>query len=149
MIDSDKYRGQLIIALCEGVPYGLKVAKQYRNQVRTLLGVNIVKEHVHFVEPDAQSPGGYSIFDPLYRCNVDIKPFLRPMSSMTEDEKKEYYDTMTVETQRNYPNSCDFSESTYYSNTHETFDWLNEHHFDFRGLIEHKLAYEAPKGMYE
>jgi hypothetical protein len=28
-------------------------------------------------------------------------------------------------------------------------DWLNSHHFDYRGLIEKRLAFEAPEGMYE
>jgi hypothetical protein len=28
-------------------------------------------------------------------------------------------------------------------------DWLNAHHFDYRGLIEKGLALEAPEGMYE
>ena len=77
-----------------------------------------------------------------------IKPYLRPMNSMTEEEKIEYYNTMDKETQRNYPNSCDFSESVYYSNTIKTFDWLNAHHFDYRGLIPKGLALEAPEGMY-
>ncbi len=28
-------------------------------------------------------------------------------------------------------------------------DWLNTHHFDFRGLIEKGLALEAPNDMYK
>ena len=76
---------------------------------------------------------------PLDEC----KPYLRPMSSMTEEEKVEYYNTMDKETQRNYPNSCDFSESVYYSNTIKTFDWLNAHHFDYRGLIKKGLAIDC------
>jgi predicted AlkP superfamily phosphohydrolase/phosphomutase len=28
-------------------------------------------------------------------------------------------------------------------------DWLNAHHFDYRGLIEKGLALEAPEGMYK
>ena len=31
----------------------------------------------------------------------------------------------------------------------EQFEWLNEHHFDYRGLIERGLALAAPEGMYE
>jgi hypothetical protein len=27
-------------------------------------------------------------------------------------------------------------------------DWLNAHHFDYRGLIDKGLAIEAPEGMY-
>jgi hypothetical protein len=30
----------------------------------------------------------------------------------------------------------------------KAFDWLNAHHFDYRGLIEKGLALEAPEGMY-
>ena len=29
------------------------------------------------------------------------------------------------------------------------FDWLNAHHFDYRGLIPKGLALEAPEGMYK
>jgi hypothetical protein len=31
----------------------------------------------------------------------------------------------------------------------EQMDWLNKHHFDYRGLIEKGLALEAPEGMYK
>ena len=31
----------------------------------------------------------------------------------------------------------------------EAIDWLNAHHFDYRGLIEKGLALEAPEGMYK
>lgn len=80
----------------------------------------------------------------------DGKPslYLRPMSSMTEEEKREYYETMGKYTHRLYPNSADFSEHTEYSWTAKTLDWLNAHHFDYRGLIEKGLALEAPEGMY-
>ena len=30
----------------------------------------------------------------------------------------------------------------------EIVDWLNKHHFDYRGLIEIGLALEAPEDMY-
>ena len=58
------------------------------------------------------------------------KPYLRPMSSMTEKEKVAMKSDL-------------FSEFTA-----EGFDLLNEHHFDYRGLIEKGLALEAPEGMY-
>ena len=83
------------------------------------------------------------LHDAMYEEDWDDVPYLRPMDSMTEEEKVEYYNTMDKETQRNYPNSCDFSESVYYSNTIKTFDWLNVHHFDYRGLIPKGLAIEV------
>jgi hypothetical protein len=77
-----------------------------------------------------------------------VKPYLRSMSSMTEEEKEEYYETMDKYTHRIYPGSCDLSEHTEYSWTAETFDWLNKKMFDYRGLIPKGLAIEAPEGMY-
>lgn len=83
----------------------------------------------------------------------DIKPYLRPMSSMTEEEREEYwkfvehrkilYDNGSYDGARNIlrldiPNRLsDFT------------DWLNAHHFDYRGLIHKGLALEAPEGMYK
>ena len=59
-----------------------------------------------------------------------VKPYLRPMSSMTEEEYQEFgYDVLRY--------------------TPREFDWLNAHHFDYRGLIEKGLALEAPEGMYK
>lgn len=59
-----------------------------------------------------------------------VKPYLRPMkpSEVTEQELKE------IET---------------IDNDYESVDWLNAHHFDYRGLIEKGLALEAPTGMYD
>ena len=64
-----------------------------------------------------------------------IVPYLRPMSSMTDEEKIEYH------------NLCYNYYSVYFDTT-ESIDWLNAHHFDYRGLIEKDLAIEAPEGMY-
>ena len=67
------------------------------------------------------------------------KPYLRPMSSMTEWERHDYMCLQrSTHTRYNY---------TYYD-TLESIDWLNAHHFDYRGLIEKGLAIEAPEGMY-
>ena len=60
---------------------------------------------------------------------------------MTEEESYDYYNTFEWEEDLNgghYPNS----------KTEKTFDWLNAHHFDYRGLIEKGLAIEALEGMY-
>ena len=72
------------------------------------------------------------------QASVDqVKLYLRPMSSMTEEEKKSYYKTL-VYTPEGRP--CMFEKS---------FDWLDANHFDYRGLIEKGLALEAPEGMYK
>jgi len=69
---------------------------------------------------------------------VNIFPYLRPISSMTEEEYNEYslYDCYTI-----YDDGKQISNGG-------GMDWLNAHHFDYRGLIEKGLALEAPEGMY-
>ena len=69
-----------------------------------------------------------------------VKPYLRPMSSMTEEEWTEYKSTWKLVEHD--------LEDTYEPST-ESYDWLNAHHFDYRGLIEKGLALEAPENMYE
>ena len=64
-----------------------------------------------------------------------VKPYLRPMSSMTDEEKEKYHEL------------CDSYYGIYFD-TIDSIDWLNAHHFDYRGLIEKCLALEAPEGMY-
>ena len=64
----------------------------------------------------------------------EIKPYLRPMSSMTEEEKAMYEGLMIGTDNISY--------------MLDVIDWLNAYHFDYRGLISMGLALEAPKGMY-
>ena len=66
-----------------------------------------------------------------------VRLYLRPISSMTEDEEKEFLDT------------CYYSENDdFYYSTCETYDWYNKNHFDYRGLIPMDLAIEASADMY-
>ena len=74
-----------------------------------------------------------------------IRPYLRLMSSMTTEERNEWYKESHIEY------DCEFhvvptlnAEYCYLS-----VDWLDKHHFDHRGLIEKGLALEAPEGMYK
>ena len=71
---------------------------------------------------------------------IEILPYLRPMSSMTEEEKKEYCDLQDI-----------FLRSSQYpvTDAYELFDWLNKKMFDYRGLIPMGLALPAPEGMYK
>jgi len=61
------------------------------------------------------------------------------MSSMTDDERDDMREELEwVES---------FGER-FYDKTTEFYDWMNAHHFDYRGLIEKGLALEAPEDMY-
>lgn len=86
------------------------------------------------------------------------RPYLRPMSSMTEEEftkLKEYselkYDQLDLASFQNGAYKClDFYLSEVPSGAViRVFDWLNKYHFDYRDLIQMELALEAPKGMYK
>ena len=108
--------------------------------------------YVYFVPND---------FDVDYLSVENCILYLRPMSSMTEEEKSELWFLLSegrtnielnsngqlttrddIKLGFNYPFLCPEASGQY-------VDWLNEHHFDYRGLIEKGLALEAPEGMYK
>ena len=60
----------------------------------------------------------------------DIKPYLRPLSSMTEKEKEKLFQLMGCGTDV------------------KRIDFYISHYFDYRGLIPMGLALEAKEGMY-
>lgn len=73
------------------------------------------------------------------------KPYLRPMSSMTEEERKEYNDLYyQVPIQRSDGNA--YRDTKMVEALH--IDWLNKNMFDYRGLIQKGLANAALEGMY-
>ena len=72
--------------------------------------------------------------------NIDNLPklLLRPISDMTEEEKKIQKDYIYHFSKNSLPNyEGDF---VFEDEAHDYIDWLNEHHFDCRGLIEKGLA---------
>ncbi len=73
-----------------------------------------------------------------------ILPYLRPMSSMTAEEKNEYTDIKKGEC-----NGCVLTGKGDPDTEFLLVDWLNAHHFDYRGLIKKGLALEAPEDMYK
>ena len=66
-------------------------------------------------------------------------PYLRPMSSMTEEEANEF-ETISEGL---------FTNEAPEQIWGEVIDWLNKNMFDYRGLIPMNLALEAPEGMYK
>ena len=70
---------------------------------------------------------------------------------MTEEESKQFLDYIGLDSE------IDYVEDGYIriigviidlDIPYKAVDWLNAHHFDYRGLIEKGLALEAPNGMY-
>lgn len=73
-----------------------------------------------------------------------LKPYLRTMSSMTEEEKEEAKENGCII----YHDTSPKNRGLMVIASPKGIDWLNAHHFDYRGLIEKGLALEAPEGMY-
>lgn len=86
-------------------------------------------------------------------CYVeDFKLYLRQMSSMTEEEKKEIPILLNYEfyIDDDYALVAEDDRHRIRLDLMQIYiNWLNAHHFDYRGLIEKGLALEAPKDMYE
>lgn len=72
---------------------------------------------------------------------LDFKPYLFPMSSMTEEQKKEY--NLLQNFVPIYYYGFDIIVDNELYDNWESIDYLNAHHFDYRGLIEKGLAIDA------
>ena len=109
----------LLKDICGRLPYGVKVHSDGIPHEQTLIG---------FI-PDIE--------------HYNIKPYLRPMTSMTEKEMFDFHENGGVLTHY-FKYDIDLNCLTV-----SAIDWLNEHHFDYRGLIEKGLALEASEDMYK
>lgn len=117
----------LLKDLCARLPYGVKCTFYKKRYIGTI---------VNIFDPTTDEFGGLfpliTVFDNTYHKAdlTDVKPYLRSMSSMTEEELYEWTHTWIMDS------------------TAEKYDWLNENHLDYRGLIPMGLALPAPEGMY-
>lgn len=115
----------LLKDLCARLPYGFTIHRYSDNRDITF-EPNELDEFAHFLE---------------YSEGKEFKPYLRPMSSMTEDEERKFISLKCKIVTYTHGYNCILSL--------DELDWLNSHHFDYRGLIPKELALEAPEGMYK
>lgn len=76
--------------------------------------------------------------------DTEIKPYLFPLSSMSEDQRKYITDRWGINEEFDFEINPDWGE--YFvelGDIVDFIDWLNENHFDYRGLIEKGLAIDA------
>ena len=121
----------LLKDLCSRLPYGVKV--QYMNKIFDIDYISPMYEEVKL-----DTSGNWTI------GVSEVNPYLFPLSSMTEEQKKECSIELSI---RNafINGEIYLSEDkglTVYEIT-EIFDWLNANHFDYRGLIKKGLAIDA------
>ena len=133
----------LLKDLCTRLPYGVKIhinsCIEEQNQMH-LFDVNLEFETIG-VENEKWAFRAIPIIDDEDETKV-VRPYLRPMSSMTEAELKEF-----ISITENVLVVGEKLSTVILSN--DATDWLNAHHFDYRGLIEKGLALEAKEGMYK
>ena len=121
----------LLIDLCGRLPYGVKFQGEDSN-VYTLDAANYFALQVE---------------------DMVFKPYLRPMSSMTDEEKKDLKkehlkdEKLYAECLTNAANGDSSMRGKVIP--HFAADWCNKYGFDYRGLIEKGLALEAPEDMYK
>ena len=118
----------LLKDLCARLPYGVKCHFKYGSAEDDVTLSCIDNDVARF------EYGWYGSF----HVSIDadhIKPYLRPMSSMTEEERKEYNEYTF--------HGASIGSILNTATAYELIDWLNKHHFDYRGLIPKGLALEA------
>ena len=143
----------LLKELCARLPYNVKCKVHLdtegyclRDEDKycddTLESVNCKKQTCTFNKSIGYDFGNFAI--------EEVKPYLRPMSSMTEDEKRHISKIMCLST---YVNGVVY-DMTYpiyipYYVMEDCLSYLRSIHVDYSGLIEKGLALEAPANMYK
>ena len=122
----------LIRDLCGRLLYGVKAyiknwSKLDRKYYEGVYTVETIDSSLNTIVADSERSSVEVI---VGDDDYEIKPYLRPMSNMTEEEKL-MYEGLMIGTDNNIPYILD------------VIDWLNVHHFDYRDLIEKGLAIDA------
>jgi hypothetical protein len=135
----------LLKDLCARIPYSLIVACTDDDgtmpNVWEVLYINNFKD-AYLLNTESTATQLISI--------EEVKPYLFPMSSMTDEQRKEFIQCAGYEA-REEENGYHYETYYYDLVGHENvmfpdcdgFDWLNKNHFDFRGLIEKGLAIDC------
>ena len=120
----------LLKELCARLPYEVKLLHVPTNEITTL-----------------ESVGKYFVDGDIHDSIENFKPYLFPLSSMTEEQKKElenlgwYFDNFEIHNVRECLGT--YREFVAHSDCFNLIDWLNKNHFDYRSLIEKGLANDA------
>ena len=132
----------LLRDLCARLPYGVKVESVFINPD--------TKEH---------KSCGIEVFNATSLLMIrdglgEFKPYLFPISSMTKEQKREYNQSTSKDIDMLQDVILERINGKDNNNKHAIayngIDWLNAHHFDYRGLIEKSLALDATNlGIYE
>lgn len=128
----------LLKDLCARLPYGVKFKHTGRHILCNILSITPIYDYdnVEYFDTYINHPK---------KCDIcDIKPYLFPLSSMTEEQKEEF-NTKSFELQLKVIDD----KIMYEKATEFEVDFYNKHHLDWRGLIPMGLAIDATnKNIY-
>lgn len=149
---NEEYKKLKLIDLCARLLYDVMV--DYEGHIYILNEIDPACKDIDYITVRIQDVERLMCAKSVMIEN--IKPFLRSMSSMTEEEKEELKTLFDAE-EITSDSICYLEGGTLeeylshisYSFCSKIIDWLNRHHFDYRGLIEKGLALEAPEGTYK
>ena len=118
----------LLKDLCSRLPNRVKLQKTYdTSEPAELYSIDLEHSEVKFYKYKGE---GLTICDVGFierYGKLRFKPYLFPLSSMTEEQEKEWRYTLSSDG----------------NITYDTVDWCNENHLDYRGLIPMELAIDA------
>ena len=129
----------LLKDLCAKALYGVKV--QYNNNIYNIDYISPVYEEVKLDTPD-----DYTVMA------FEVKPYLRSMRSITEQELHEVQEILGkgIELHIDFISIIDSSiKALSYLELQALFDWLNKNMFDYLGLIPKGLGIKASRDMYK
>ena len=130
---TQEYKELLLKDLCARLPYGVMVKDELGRINKLVIGnADLVRLY-------------YNDFS-IYGENALSLPFLRPLSSITDEELHEVQEILGkgVEICNDFDIVKIIQEKTFsFLELQAVFEWLLKNHFDFRGLIEKSLAIDA------
>ena len=123
---TEEEKDLLLKDLCARLPYGVKISVQSWDEEEQECVDKV--DVLYSVNRDGYIKSANEDYD----FNIeDIKPYLFPLSSMNEEQRKEWQSFMIR----------DVYGILYH--TIESYDYLDKHHFDYRCLIESGLGIDA------
>ena len=131
---TQEHKDLLLKDLCARLPYGVKCENHNHVYGKNIFKVTDIRDN-GYICGIINNRNYWAIFDPL-----ELKPYLFPLSSMTEEQQKEYRKVCDLDMTilENRPMKGEPFPAMYNSQ-----DWLDAHHFDYRGLIPMGLANDA------
>ena len=129
----------LLKDLCSRLPYRVKAyVKNWSKLDRKYYEGVYTVESIHpFLNNILVCSERFSVEVLVGHDDYEIKPYLFPLSSMTEEQKKEYHNLCSVGT--------DECGDIIYFDTYESIDYLNKNKFDYRYIIPMGLAEDATR----